>query len=129
MKEKLFGVFCAVAAPLVWVLMVVTASCAQPPVVPPPPPPCTSWEYKVLYAQPVKPASREINKGGEMPTSITPSDVELNKEGKDGWELASTYLELETGFVVLGIGEPQNAVPNVRQQRLVMVFKRLSCPK
>jgi hypothetical protein len=134
MKENLLKVGYFAVPALVGVLMIVLFSCTKSPVVPPLPPPlCTSWEYKVLYAQPLNNPARDPEGGkGMLATSITPNGEELNKEGKDGWELASTYLETETAYFYQ---PPANAVdkgtyaPNIRPQRLVMVFKRLSCPK
>ena len=121
---------------VIWLLTVaLTWSCTSaPPPVPPPPPICTSWEYRVEYAEPVHrpprdPAPMGSTKvsPGSLPTSITPAKDDLNAIGKEGWELAATYLETETGYTVLP--DSLQPVPNVRPQRLVMMFKRLSCPK
>ena len=127
MKDKLFGVVWVVSVPLAWVLMGVLFSCTKDPTVPPPPPPalCTAWEYKTLFSLPLKPASRNLDGGGELATAITPSDEELTAEGMEGWELISTYLETETGY----LETDKQILPNVRPQRLVMVLKRPYCPK
>jgi hypothetical protein len=60
-----------------------------------------------------------------------PSDSSLNKFGIDGWEIATSYLETETVFPnLLASGDGVNGLqPNVRPQRLVVIFKRPSQSK
>ena len=58
--------------------------------------------------------------------TIIPSETSLNDLGKDGWEIASTYLEMETVYPNLlasgsGVAGLQS---NTRPQRLVVIFKR-----
>ncbi len=49
----------------------------------------------------------------------------LNKLGSEGWELSSSYLEMETAWVNFGKNEYVTGLqPNIRPQRVVLVFKR-----
>ena len=59
-------------------------------------------------------------------TSILPSDSSLNKFGVEGWEIATTYLEMETVFPnLLANGNGVDGLQsNTRPQRLVVIFKR-----
>jgi len=94
----------------------------------------SKWEYKVMYYDAQKISSSEKNyvKTNDefdrtvSSTSILPSDESLNNLGKDGWELVSSYVENETVYPNLlargsGVAGLQ---PNVRPQRLVVIFKR-----
>jgi len=83
---------------------------------------CASWEYKVQYSQPSPKAERKGDSAA-LATAITPSNQELNALGVDGWELAGTYLEHETAYPVID----RAVVPNVRPQRLVLLFKKPAC--
>lgn len=81
------------------------------------------WEYMVL---PVMAEGHE-RKGTDAVrfASVTPSKEELNKLGKDGWELVSSYLEMETAWPNFGNDNYVVGLqPNVRPQRVVLVFKR-----
>ncbi len=80
------------------------------------------WEYKVISYN-----SDASRKGLEsfQPASIIPSESGLSEMGAEGWEIVTSYLELETAFpnfgndnYVMGIRE------NVRPQRLVIILKR-----
>ena len=64
-------------------------------------------------------------------SSVLPSDSSLNKFGIDGWEIATSYLEMETVFPnLLASGDGVNGLqPNIRPQRLVLIFKRPSHSK
>jgi len=83
------------------------------------------WEYLVL---PVMAEGHE-RKGADAAryASVTPSKEELNKLGKEGWELVSSYLEMETAWPNFGNDNYVIGLqPNVRPQRVVLVFKRPS---
>lgn len=81
------------------------------------------WEYKVLSI---------LNEGYELsgsealkPTSINPTESELNKLGSEGWELITSYLELETAHPNYGDEKYVTGLqPNIRPQRAVLIFKR-----
>jgi hypothetical protein len=105
-------------------MLLVLTSCSKP----------NNWEYKTIYfdSDRVEGKDKGYTKGDDFfkntvsSTSVIPSDTELNKLGKDGWEIASTYLEMETVYPNLlasgnGVAGLQ---PNTRPQRLVVIFKR-----
>ena len=97
------------------------------------------WEYKTVYydAEKIQSLDKSYVKGSEFfkrtisSSTILPSDSSLNKFGIDGWEIATSYLETETVFPNLLASE--NGVsglqPNIRPQRLVLIFKRPSQAK
>ena len=60
-----------------------------------------------------------------------PSDSSLNKFGIDGWEIATSYLEMETVFPnLLAGGDGVNGIqPHIRPQRLEVILKRPSQSK
>jgi hypothetical protein len=97
------------------------------------------WEYKTVYfdAQKIESLEKSYMKTSESfeqrvsSTSILPSDSSLNKFGIVGWEIATSYLEMETVFPnLLASGDGVNGLqPNVRPQRLVVIFKRPSQSK
>lgn len=81
------------------------------------------WEYKVL------PVSRDINPIVEReslyPSTVTPNDSTLNALGMEGWELISSYLEMETTHPNFGDSKYVTGLqPNVRPQRAILIFKR-----
>lgn len=118
-----FMVLAIVAAGIV----IAVASCAPqcgPAVAPPAPAPaCSTFEYKIQYALPKDRPDRKGEKAIEA-ASVTPATEDLTALGKDGWDLASTYLEPETAFAQFS---KDSATPNVRPQRLVMIFKKPAC--
>lgn len=81
------------------------------------------WEYKTIYFN-----SEGWNRDGSQAAkfaSITPSEDDLNKLGEEGWELTTSYLEMETAWFNFGNdGFVAGLQPNVRPQRVVFVFKR-----
>jgi hypothetical protein len=81
------------------------------------------WEYKVISVL-SEGNSRDGNGAGKF-SSVTPSEQEFNKLGSEGWELASSYLEMETAWMNFGNGNYVTGLqPNVRPQRVVFIFKR-----
>ena len=80
------------------------------------------WGYKVVYL------SSDWNRIGSdafKPAMVTPSESDLNQLGSDGWELVASYLEMETAFPNFGNESYVTGLqPNVRPQRLVLIFKR-----
>lgn len=97
------------------------------------------WEYKTVYydAEKIEAADKSYAKGSDFfkrtvsSTSVVPSDSTLNKFGVEGWEIATSYLEMETVFPnLLASGDGVNGLqPNTRPQRLVVIFKRPSQSK
>jgi hypothetical protein len=81
------------------------------------------WEYKVLsisnegYARSGSDAIKV--------TKVSPTESELNKLGLEGWELVTSYLELETAHPNFGDESYVTGLqPNIRPQRAVLLFKR-----
>lgn len=97
---------------IVWVLSI--AACSRED---------SAWEYKVVT---VGSEGHERLKVGAMNySSITPSEADFNLLGKQGWELSSSYLEMETAWANFGKDEYVTGLqPNVRPQRVVFIFKR-----
>jgi len=97
------------------------------------------WEYKTVYydAEKIQSIDKSYVKGTDFfkrtisSSTVLPSDSSLNKFGIDGWEIATSYLEMETVFPnLLASGDGVNGLqPNVRPQRLVVIFKRPSQSK
>ena len=82
------------------------------------------WEYKVL---PVSADSyARTGADASKPTTVNPTDSELNQLGANGWELTTSYLEVETAYPNFGSETYVTGIqPNVRPQRVVLIFKRL----
>lgn len=56
---------------------------------------------------------------------IAPSVETLDEMGRQGWELAGCYLEMETAFPNFGNEDYVTGIrDNIRPQRLVLIFKR-----
>ncbi|MFM8392073.1 MAG: hypothetical protein ACKN9H_06330, partial [Methylophilaceae bacterium] len=93
-----------------------------------------NWEYKVIYYDAQKIESDAKNyvggtddfKNSVSSTSVIPDEKSLNDFGKDGWEIATSYLEDETVYPnLLASGDGVSGLqPNVRPQRLVVILKR-----
>lgn len=80
------------------------------------------WEYKIVS---VTGAESRDGSGAFRFQTITPNEEELSRLGADGWEIATSYLELETAFPNFGNeGYHTGIKENVRPQRLVIIFKR-----
>lgn len=83
------------------------------------------WEYKVVDLE-----AKTHDKSGDA--AIATNDIEvfddtLDGYGKDGWELVTNYLEMETAYPNLS-DNPKYVTglqPNVRPKRAVLIFKRL----
>ncbi len=82
------------------------------------------WEYKVVNVFPDGYNSRE-DEGAFLYSKINPNTISMNLHGLLGWELVSTYLEMETAFPNFGSSDYVTGIKsNVRPQRLVMIYKR-----
>jgi len=85
--------------------------------------PVTEWEYCTITFL-SKDESR-TGLGAMKATSIEYNNTEVSKLGAAGWELATSYLEMETAYPNFGKDEYVTGLqPNVRPQKLVLIFKR-----
>lgn len=83
------------------------------------------WEYKVvkISAQDYSSTSYE----SKYKTNVFPNDSTFNSFGEEGWELTTSYLELETAFPNFGDEKYVTGLqPNVRPQDAVLIFKRMA---
>jgi len=86
----------------------------------------SKWEYKIYSISPEQSYER-TGEDALKSTKITISQDELNKLGSEGWELTTSFLELETSHPNFGSSEYVTGLqPNVRNQRLVLIFKRIA---
>ena len=84
----------------------------------------TVWEYKTVEVYPDSSSERTGDDALKF-QSITPSINEINSIGEEGWELVTSYLEIETAFPNFGDDKYVSGLqPNVRPQRVVLMFKR-----
>ncbi|SDZ27173.1 protein of unknown function [Proteiniborus ethanoligenes] len=82
------------------------------------------WEYKIIDVFPNQSNNRTGAGSGEY-NSISPSPFELNELGSEGWELVTSYLEMETAYPNFGNEDYVTGIrENVRPQRLVLIYKR-----
>lgn len=82
------------------------------------------WEYKTVTVTPSTKSNRMGTGAGDF-SIIEQSEEQLNELGADGWELVSSYLELETAFPNFGDQKYVTGIqPNVRPQDVVLLFKR-----
>jgi hypothetical protein len=94
----------------------------------------SNWEYKVitLPASKIQAPDKNYSKSNDFfkqaisSTTILTNESLLNTLGKDGWELATSYLEMETVYPnLLASGSGVDGLqPNVRPQQLVVILKR-----
>ncbi|MFZ4400930.1 MAG: DUF4177 domain-containing protein [Bacteroidales bacterium] len=81
------------------------------------------WEYKVLTV-----SNDGFDRTGSTAmnaTKISPTESEFNKLGIEGWELVTSYLELETAYPNFGNDSYVTGLqPNIRPQRAIFIFKR-----
>jgi hypothetical protein len=81
------------------------------------------WEYKVLSV-----SSEGLDRTSSdafKTTYVSPTESELNKLGAEGWELVTSYLELETAYPNFGSESYVTGLqPNIRPQRAILLFKR-----
>ena len=81
------------------------------------------WEYKVLTIS--NEGYERIGSDAMRSTKVSPSESDLNKLGAEGWELVTSYLELETAHPNFGNESYVTGLqPNIRSRRAVLVFKR-----
>ena len=84
------------------------------------------WEYKV-----VKVAGKEADYAADFgKLAFADQTPMLNKMGKEGWELVSTYTETGTAFPNFGNSEYVTGIrDNTRTVVINFVFKRISDSK
>lgn len=81
------------------------------------------YEYKVLEYLSAGP--NKTGNGAFKYTSITPDAQELTALGAQGWQVVSSYLEMETAWPNFGDSEYVTGIqPNVRPQRVVVLLQR-----
>jgi hypothetical protein len=81
------------------------------------------WEYKVVSV--MAEGHDRTGEGSMRYASVKPGEKELGKLGGEGWELVSSYLEMETSYPNFGKEAYVTGIqPNVRPQRAVLLFRR-----
>ncbi len=86
------------------------------------------WEYRIVDfgAESPKGVDRpRVESGAGDFSYVNPAESALNELGQEGWEMVGCYLEMETAWP--NFGDPKYIIglqPNVRPQRLVLIFKR-----
>lgn len=86
------------------------------------------WEYQtvVTYSE----GSERTGEAAMKFASVTPDIAKLNELGAEGWELVTSYLEMETAYPNFGSSNYVVGLqPNVRPQRVVMIFKRVAAER
>ena len=85
-----------------------------------------TWEYRVMSVAPVVANDRGTTTAGALaPNQINVGEAQLDALGQQGWELAGSYLEMETAFPNFGSADYVTGLrDNVRPQRLVLILKR-----
>ena len=85
-----------------------------------------TWEYRVMSVAPVVANDRGTTTAGALaPNQINVGEAQLDVLGQQGWELAGSYLEMETAFPNFGSADYVTGLrDNVRPQRLVLILKR-----
>lgn len=82
------------------------------------------WEYKVITVYAVNDYERSGDDAMKVKTML-PSETALIKLGNEGWELVTSYLEIETAFANFGSDKYVTGIrENIRPQKLVLIFKR-----
>lgn len=96
-----------------------------------PKPEAPQWEYQILSCSTMSPGTKEdegterIKKGAFKPTAIKIDTEQMAALGVSGWELVGSFLEMETAFANFGKDEYVTGLqPNIRPQRVVLIFKR-----
>lgn len=76
------------------------------------------WEYKII-------SEYGIDRGHFVSKGIPMPEEELNKLGKDGWELVDVYTRVETVHPNFGNEKYVTGLqPNTRTEAILFVFKR-----
>ncbi|MFN4196039.1 MAG: DUF4177 domain-containing protein, partial [Thermosynechococcus sp.] len=84
----------------------------------------SKWEYKTVYVT-AKTVSFAYPELSTKEVSLIELESEVEKLGKQGWELVDSFVEDET--VHPNFGNEKYVIglqPNVRPNRVVLLFKR-----
>ncbi|MFN4066267.1 MAG: DUF4177 domain-containing protein [Thermosynechococcus sp.] len=86
--------------------------------------PNSKWEYKTVYVR-AETVSYVYPKLSTKEVSLIELESEVEKLGKQGWELVDSFVEDETVHPNFGNEEYVTGLqPNVRPNRVVLLFKR-----
>lgn len=86
--------------------------------------PTQKWVYKVVKYHSIENNERTGSGAFKYNTIDIPQE-ELNALGSEGWELVTSYLEMETAYPNFGNEEYVTGIqPNVRPQCVVLIFRR-----
>ena len=81
------------------------------------------YEYNVVAFS--SEGNSRLGKEAAAFSTVTPSNEDLDKAGLAGWEVVTSYLEVETAFPNFGDDKFVTGIqPNVRPQRLVVILRR-----
>lgn len=91
--------------------------------------PAPKWEYHLMHCLAIAPEDKKTaSRSGTEALWLTAVEIDpadLAKLGAEGWELAGSYLEMQTAFPNFGKEDYVTGLqPNVRPQRAVLIFKR-----
>lgn len=87
--------------------------------------PNSKWAYKTVYVRAETVSSDAYPKFSAKEVSVMELESEVEKLGKQGWELVDSFVENETVHPNFGNEEYVTGLqPNVRPNRVVLLFKR-----
>ncbi|WKT83438.1 MULTISPECIES: DUF4177 domain-containing protein [unclassified Thermosynechococcus] len=87
--------------------------------------PNSKWEYKTVYVTAKTVSLGAYPKFSAKEVSLMELESEVEKLGKQGWELVDSFVEDETVHPNFGNEEYVTGLqPNVRPNRVVLLFKR-----
>ncbi len=85
--------------------------------------PQPKYEYKVVSF--LTESNDRTGDGALKFASVKVDEAQVASMGAEGWELAGTFLEMETSYPNFGRSEYVTGLqPNIRPQRAVLIFKR-----
>lgn len=87
--------------------------------------PNDKWEYKMVSVRATEVSSEVYSKFSAKEVSLIKLESEVEKLGKQGWELVDSFVEDETVHPNFGNEKYVTGLqPNVRPNRVVLLFKR-----
>lgn len=94
-------------------------------------PALVKWDYNKISFPAANPKYPSLGNPGRnesdgmVATTVVLDEEELDRLGKEGWELVASYLEIQTAFPNFGKEEYVTGLrENIRPQLLVCIFKR-----
>ena len=85
----------------------------------------SKWEYQTIRYS--NSALQRYGEGAGEADMVNVDVNQLTSLGSQGWELVSSYLEMETSYVNFGKNEYVTGIqPNIRPQSVICIFKRKS---